>query len=345
MKLYPERVAESLKKETLPIYMVSGDEPLLVQETCDEIRAALRDQGFSERDLFHAEASFDWEDVLFSANAMSLFAEKKILEIRMPSGKPGDKGAAALKTYTDSPSEDTVMLLVLPRLDAATQRAKWFKALEEKGAFVQVWPIELDRMPRWVSDRFRRAGLQADRDAVQLMVERVEGNLLAAIQEIERLKLVADQGRVTVQHVIDGVADSSRFDVFDAIDAALSQDAKRTLKVVNGLQLEGAELLPVANLVAREIRQLVTMAAQVESGKSIDAAMQSARVWQKRKSIVGKCLRARTMRELLDAERRVARVDQVFKGIGSGEPWRELTDVLLSLAGKPAVKNAGQTLS
>ncbi len=337
MKVYADKLEGELARGIKPIYIVSGDEPLLVAETCDQIRAHLRREGFGERDLFHAEGNFDWEEVLFSANSMSLFAERKILEIRCPGGKPGDKGAAALKTYTDALPDDTVMLFVLPRLDQAAQRTKWFKALDAVGVFVQVWPVELKQMPGWVSERLRRAGLKADREAVELLVERIEGNLLAAIQEIERLRLVASDGRVTIQHVIDGVADSSRYDVYGLIDAAVGQNPRRTLKIVRGLQMEGTDSLFIVTMAARELRSLAAMAGQVSAGKSIDAAMQSARVWAKRKGIVSKCLQARSMAELLEAERRIAGVDQMVKGIGRGDPWRELTDILLELAGQPVV--------
>lgn len=334
MKVYADRLPGELKKGLAPLYVVSGDEPLLVQEACDLIRATLRENGFTEREVFNAEGSFDWEDVLFSANSMSLFAERRILEIRVPGGKPGDKGASALKTYTEKLPDDAVMLLVLPRVDAASQRTKWFKAIEAAGVFVQVWPISMGDMPKWIAERFRRAGLEADRDAIDAMVERTEGNLLAAIQEIERLRLIATDRKVTLQTIVDGVADSSRYDVFSLIDAAVNQDPRRTLKIISGLQVEGEEVLYITAMLARELRALAAMASQVAGGKSIDAAIGSAHVWPKRKGMVNKCLRARSLGELLEAERGVARVDQMVKGIGTGEPWAELTDVLLILAGQ-----------
>ncbi|MDZ7684249.1 MAG: DNA polymerase III subunit delta [Gammaproteobacteria bacterium] len=236
MKLPADRLPAELKKGLERLYVVSGDEPLLVQEACDLIRATLRENGFTEREVFNAEGRFDWEDVLFSANSMSLFAERRILEIRVPGGKPGDKGAKALTTYTQNMPDDAVMLLVMPRLDAASQRTKWFKAIDAAGVFVQVWPVSMGEMPKWIAERFRRAGLEADRDAINAMVERIEGNLLAAIQEIERLRLSSTDRKITLQHIVESVADSSRYDVFTLIDAAVSQDARRTLKIVQGLR-------------------------------------------------------------------------------------------------------------
>lgn len=333
MKVYPDKLAAELARGILPVYIVSGDEPLLVQESCDLIRVTLREAGYSERDLFHVEGNFDWDRVLFSANSMSLFAEQKILELRIPGGKPGDKGAA-LSTYAANTPDGTVMLLVLPKLDAATQRTKWFKALEGAGAFVQVWPIDVVQMPRWINERFRRAGLSASREAVEALVDRIEGNLLAAIQEIERLRLVKADGKVGLGDILDGVADSSRYDVFSLIDAAVGQDHLRTLKIVRGLQLEGTELLYVTAMLARELRGLASMASKVRQGQAVDAAVQAARVWPKRKSIVVKCLRRHPLQEILGLQAQVSRIDKMVKGIGEGDPWTELTDVMLTLAGR-----------
>ncbi len=181
MKVYPNQLLSHLEGPASPIYIVSGDEPLLVQETCDLIRSRLKEVGFTERELFHAEANFDWQQVLFSANSMSLFAEQKLLEIRMATTKPGDKGVA-LQSFVENPGQGTIIMLVMPRLDQRTQKAKWFKTIEQAGVFVQVWPIELKDLPRWIDSRFRKAGLIATRDAVSAMVDLFEGNLLAAVQ-------------------------------------------------------------------------------------------------------------------------------------------------------------------
>lgn len=337
MKIPSEKIGQELGKRIAPVYLVSGDEPLLVAEVCDEIRAALREKGYSERELFHVDGSFDWEQVLFSANSMSLFAEQKILEIRIPGGKPGDKGATALKLYTENPPDDTTMLLVMPRLDAATQKTKWFKALDGAGVFVQVWPIGIAQLPRWLGERFRRAGLNADREAVDALIDRIEGNLLAAIQEIERLRLVSDNDRIGLQDIVEGVADSSRYDVFSLIDAAVAQDFPRALKIVQGLKLEGAEPLYIVNMLAREFRSLAGMAVAIERGSTVEAAIGAARVWPKRKSLVARCLRVHDSKTLLGFQRDASRIDKLVKGIGQGDPWTELTNLVLALAGRPVL--------
>lgn len=331
MKVYPDQLLAHLKKAESPIYIVSGDEPLLVQESCDLIRSHLKEKGFTERELFHAETNFDWQEVLFSANSMSLFAEQKLLEIRMASTKPGDKGVA-LQSFVENPPQGTTMLLVMPRLDLKTQKAKWFKMIESAAAFIQVWPIELKDLPRWIDRRFREAGLVATRDAVASMVDRIEGNLLAAVQEIERLKLVSVDGKIDVSEVLQGVANSSRYDVFTLLDAAVGGDPVRTLKIVQGLQLEGVDMLYIIAMLSRQLRELTLMARELQSG-SLDTALKKGKVWAKRKTLVSKCLRNHPGKEFEELLSRLSDIDGMIKGISTGSPWNELTSVMLQLAG------------
>lgn len=339
MKVLPDKLAEDLGRRIAPIYVVSGDEPLLVQESCDLIRASLRKAGYTERDLFHVEGdNFDWGQVLFSAASMSLFAERKILELRMPSGKPGNDGAAALAGYAEHSPSDTVMLLVLPRVDARTQKLKWFKALESAAVFVQVWPKDIKEMPRWINDRLKRAGLTASREAVNALVDRTEGNLLAAIQEIQRLKLLSERGTVEISDIVDGVADSSRYDVFELIDAAVNQEYQRALKIIRVLELEGTAILYINTMLAAELRSLASMASLIEQGRSVGDAVASARVFYKRKTLVTNYLRQHRLAQILPLQTQISRIDKMAKGIGTGDPWILLTDVVLSLAGKPVIE-------
>jgi len=341
LKVYPNKLQAELKKNGLPLYIVSGDEPLLVQESCDLIRSTLKKSGYAERELYHVEAKFDWEQVAFSINSMSLFAEQKIIELRFNSTSPGNAGIAILTAFAEAPPSDTVMLLVMPKLDARSTRTKWFLALEKAAIYVQIWPIELKDMPAWIENRFRRAGLTATREAVSMMVERLEGNLLAAVQEIERLRLVSPDGKVDGVLVRQGVADHSRYDVFSLIDAAVGGDATRTLKIATGLQLEGVEVLYLVSMLAREIRALIGMAADLESG-TLDSALRNGRVWQKRKHIVSECLRTHTRSDLLMLLASVSDIDGMVKGAVSGNPWDELTSIALALAGIGSLPHAAQ---
>ncbi|MEX2488038.1 MAG: DNA polymerase III subunit delta, partial [Pseudomonadales bacterium] len=337
MKIYPDKLEAQLKKSVAPVYIVSGDEPLLVQESCDLIRSALKQSGYTERELFHIDANFDWDQVLFSANSMSLFADKKVIELRMPTGRPGDKGAVALKTYVDHPPDDTVMLVVTQRLDAAVQKTKWFKALEAMSVFVQVWPIDAKQMPRWIKERFNRAGLDISSEAVEMVVGRVEGNLLAAVQEIERLKLISESQRIEVDDVIESVADNSRYDVFSLIDTAESGDAARTHKIVQGLKSEGTEILYIVAMVSKELRNLEKMANMVARGQGVDTAIKSGGVWQKRKSLVAGSLKRHNLTACNEMQQKMGQIDKMVKGLLPGDPWTELVNVLMHLAGKPGL--------
>ncbi|MBQ76402.1 MAG: DNA polymerase III subunit delta [Gammaproteobacteria bacterium] len=331
MKVYPEKLASHLKNTDSPIYIVSGDEPLLVQEACDQIRSGLKDAGYTERELFHAEANFDWQQVLFSASSMSLFAEQKLIEIRMSSIRPGDKGAA-LQAYVENPAPGTIILLVMPRLEKKVSATKWFKAIEQAGALVQIWPIELKDLPGWINTRFGKAGLKASREAVAIMAERIEGNLLAAVQEIERLKLLSSDGTIDVADVVEGVANSSRYDVFTLLDAAVAGDTRRTLKIVQGLKLEGVDVLYILAMLSRELRSLASMAGELKA-TSLDAALKKGRVWAKRREPVSRCLCDHPAREFQELLSRLSDIDQMVKGILNGNPWDELTSVVMALAG------------
>jgi DNA polymerase-3 subunit delta len=334
MKVYPDKLAAHLKKSVSPVYILSGDEPLLIQELSDLVRSELRARGYMERQLFHVDASFDWQEVLFSANSMSLFAEQKILELRLASGKPGDKGGKALQTYMEDPPEDTAMLLILPRLDKAAQRTKWFKSLDAKGVFVQVWPIEKKDLPRWIGGRMQKAGLRADHDAIQVLIDRLEGNLLAAAQEVERLKLLADNGHVTAQLVQASVANNARYDVFGLIDVAVGQDGKQTWRMLQGLRGEGAEVMYVNSMFAREVRNLVQIKEALAAGQPSSAVFQKFRIWDKRKSLVGRCLKSRSKAELLGCLNAAADVDARVKGMQTGDPWIALEGGFMALAGR-----------
>jgi len=342
VKVYPDKLAADLKKNLHKLYIVSGDEHLLVQEATDLIRDAMRRQGFSERELFHAEAGFDWTSLLQSAGSMSLFAEKKLIEVRLPSGKPGDQGSKLLMQLVEQLNEDNVLLLVLPRAGQDVQRTKWFKTLEKAGAFIQVWPIEARDLPRWLNTRFKQAGLTASREAVQLMADRIEGNLLAAVQEIERLKLISTTGKIDVQEVVAGVADNARYDVFKLLDTAMAGDAARVVRMVNGLRAEGIEIMFIIAMLARELRSMEMMKTGLDDGQNRQTVFKQARVWKNRERLVSGCLDRQQLTGLRQMAGSIGQIDRMVKGLESGDPWRVLQDVLLQLAGKPAIRQIGR---
>lgn len=344
-RLRPEQLSAALTKQLAPIYLVSGDEPLLIQEACDAIRAAARKQGFGERELYHADNSFDWGQVLSAANSLSLFAEKKIIELRLPSGKPGDKGGKVLQEYARSPSPDNLFLLVTEKLDGAAQKSKWFKAIEDAGTHIQVWPIVAGNLPRWIGQRLQQAGLQADSDAIALLASRIEGNLLAAAQEIEKLKLIAEGGYISYELMASAVADSARYDVFGLADKALQGDARAAVKTLQGLKTEGTEPITILWAITRDIRTLIQIAQSVAQGKQFEAAAKQCGVWDKRQPLVRAALNRLRPAQLQQLLRKANGIDRAIKGMRNAEPWDELLDLLLNIAGVQSLHAANERLS
>ncbi|MFV0456447.1 MAG: DNA polymerase III subunit delta [Pseudomonas sp.] len=338
MKLSPAQLGKHLQGSLAPIYVVSGDEHLLCQETCDAIRAACRQQEFSERQVLSVESGFDWSQLLEAGANLSLFAEKRLLELRIPNGKPGDKGAAALLHYLARPAEDTVLLISLPKLDGSTQKTKWAKALIDgkDSQFLQIWPVDAAQLPQWIRQRLSQAGLAADQEAVELIAARVEGNLLAAAQEIEKLKLLAEDGRVTADTVQAVVADSARYDVFGLIDATLQGHPGHSLRMLEGLRGEGTEAPVILWALARELRLLANIAQQYAQGVPLERAFSQARppVWDKRRPLVSKALQrhdvAGWQRLLMAAQL----IDEQIKGQAEGDPWIGLSNLCLQLSGR-----------
>lgn len=333
MRVRAEQLANHLASSLAPIYLLAGDEPLQMAEAGDAIRAAARAQGFDEREVMHVDGGFDWNALSAAADSLSLFASRRLLELRLPSGKPGDVGARALTAYAERPAEDTVLLISSGKLDSRQQKSKWFRALEGAGVFVPVWPVDHNALPRWVTARMQARGLQPEAGAAELLAERVEGNLLAAAQEVEKLYLLHGAGSVDAEAVAAAVADSSRFTVFELVDAAVGGDAARAVRMLDGLRAEGMQPPLVVWALVRELRALATMAADIEAGQAVDAVLRSQRVWEKRKGAVRSALsrhRATVWRRLLQ---RAARIDRIAKGAESGNAWDELLQLTLLSAG------------
>ena len=333
MEIKPEQIPAQVQQGLAPIYLIHGEELLIAQEAADAVRAAARAQGFSTREVFEVDRDFDWNRLLGAADALSLFAERRILEVRIPGGKPGREGGEALRAYAERPPQDDLLLVLCGKLEAAQRKSRWFKALDQAGVTVAAWPVEAGALPRWIRARMRSRGLEPTPEAVQALAERVEGNLLAAAQEIDKLLLLHGPGAVDERAVAAVVADSARFDVFDLVDAALAGDAGRCQRTLSGLKAEGVEPVLVSWALARELRSLSAMAWEVARGEPAAAVMRRHRVWSKRQGPVGSALqrfRPPVWHALLA---RAAFIDRVIKGQAPGNPWDELIQLCLALAG------------
>lgn len=338
MKLNFAQLGKHLQGSLAPVYVISGEEHLLCQEACDTIRSACRQQGYSERQILNVETGFDWGQLIEAGASLSLFAEKRLLELRIPTGKPGDKGAAALLEYLERPAEDTVLLITLPKLDASTQKTKWAKALIDgkQTQFLQIWPVDAAQLPQWIRQRLSQAGLAADQEAVDLIAARVEGNLLAAAQEVEKLKLLAEGGQVTADTVQSAVADSARYDVFGLIDAALQGQAAHVLRILEGLRGEGVEPLFIMTMLAREVRQLANIALLYSQGIPLERAFSQARppVWDKRRPLVSKALQRHDVQGWQKLLGTAQQIDEQIKGQAEGDPWIGLANLCLQICGR-----------
>ncbi|MDE2306527.1 MAG: DNA polymerase III subunit delta [Gammaproteobacteria bacterium] len=321
-----DQLSAALERGLASTYLVSGDEPLLVGEAADAIRAAARKQGFGDRRVFHVDRTFAWDDLRSETRAMSLFAERRVIELRMPGGKP-DKGANLLAELASQPTPDILLLVVTEQLDRKSAETAWVRAIADHGAWVSLRAVTAEQMPGWLRARAAADGFEIDAAAAQLVAERVEGNLLAAKQELDNLKLLAGDRRIGLDLAMRVVADSARYDVFQLAEAAAAGDAVRALRILEGLRSEGREPTLVLWALARELRGLWQARERrrlrtPERGGWNQAATPSARALARLGDL--------PLAHLIGA---AARADRVIKGLASGESWTELEALAATLAG------------
>ncbi|HHH38628.1 MAG TPA: DNA polymerase III subunit delta [Sedimenticola sp.] len=337
MRVPFHELGRQLDKKLLPVYLLSGDEPLQMNEAADLVRSRARAAGYTDREVMEAARGFDWGELLGAANSLSLFAEKRILDLRIPSGKPGADGGRALAEYAARPPADTLLLITLPKLERGQTTSKWFKSLDQAGAVVQVWPVEGARLGPWIEQRMRSAGLIPGPGVVEMLVERVEGNLLAARQEIEKLLLLDGPGTVTAERLAQVVADSARYDVYGLVDCALGGDLARCVRMLNGLRAEGVPAPVVLWALTRETRLLCSLARAVERGLPPRQAVAARReVWEKRKPLVARGLQHQSGAGWQRLLRLCGQADRAIKGQDPGDPWLLLQDITTGMAGLKA---------
>jgi DNA polymerase III subunit delta len=347
MNLRPDQLAAALAKGLKPLYTVHGDEPLLAQEAADAIRAAARAAGFSERQVFTAAgAHFDWSAVLAAAGAMSLFADKQLIEIRIPSGKPGKEGSEALQRYCEALSDDVLTIVVLPKLDRMQQSSAWFTALDGAGAMVKVEPVERRALPAWLAQRLATQNQRVAEDdegqrTLAFFADRIEGNLLAAHQELGKLALLYPQGELSFEQVESAVLNVARYDVFKLGEAVLAGQVARVLRMLDGLHAEGEAAVLVHWTLAEDIRAIKRVKDAVNAGKPLPMALRESRVWGAKEKLFERIvpnLSDAVVARLLDA----AQVcDGLVKGLRHpewpGDAWQGLQRLALLVAERTAV--------
>ncbi len=335
MKIPFQQLSVQLSKPLLPVYFVSGDEPFQVDEACRLIREAAQLQAYSERQIFHVDQKFDWNSLAAEGSNLSLFSEKKLIELRMPNAKPGREGTKALQEYTESIPEDTILLISAGKLDASQTKSKWVKSLEQAGLLLQIWPIELGRLPQWIQQRLNLRGLTAPPDAIKILADRIEGNLLAADQEFEKLLLLYGEGTLSIEQIQSAVSDSARYDIFNFADATLSGDPERVAKLVFGLKAEGVEAVLMLWALQREIRSLYKIQEEMFSGSNLNSAMAAQRVWDKRKPLISRAIQRGSLAKSRKWLQHCQQLDCIIKGQRTGKAWDELLELALEVAGQP----------
>ncbi len=319
-----------------PVVWIASDEPLLMLEAADAVRTALRGAGFEERQVFNADRGFRLEALLREADALSLFATRRLLELRLP-GKPGKELGEGLAAALARWPEDTRLLVTSPRLDRATTEAPWFSRIDRAGWYVPIGVVERERLPDWIGERLARGGQQADAATRRLIADRVEGNLLAARQEVAKLGLLFPPGPLDADAVRAAVLDVARWDPLDLATAALAGEVERALRCLAGLRAEGTAVPVVLWALADAVRTLLRAATARDAGRPVSQALRDARVWSSRERLYAGALgRLRTpaLRRLLQA---CARADRIAKGVQAGDDWQALEAIVLGLSGAPVL--------
>jgi len=324
----PRHLASGLK----PLYVVYGDALLLAIEAADSIRAAARAAGYSERETFFAEQHFKWGELHNSAQSLSLFASRKIIDLRIPSGKPGVEGGQALQNYCSNLSEDILTLISLPKLDWTAQKSQWFGALERHGVMISANDIQRSALPRWIAGRLKRQEQTVDEATLEFLADRCEGNLLAAFQEIQKLALLFPAGTLSFEQVKDSVMDVARFDIFKLSEAMLNGNAERFTRILDGLRAEGTATVLVLWAISEEIRTLGKVLQALQRGGSLGNALRDMRMRKDKQGLFEHAARRFKFPQIERAMLHAARLDKTIKGLRPGDVWDELLQLGLRFA-------------
>ena len=340
MQLRLDALDTHLAKTLQTLYVVTSDEHLLAQQACDKIRAKARALGFVERDILTVERSFKWGALLAANQSQSLFGDKKIIDLRIPTGKPGKEGGQALQDYAtlclQHPNPDNVTIISLPKLDWATQKAVWVTKLQEAAVFIDIPKIERAQLPAWIAKGLQAQGQTVERGALEFIADRVEGNLLAAHQEIQKLGLLYPAGAMTAEQVQSAVLNVARYDVFKLSEAILQGDIARLARMVDGLKGEGEALPLVLWAIAEEVRTLLKLKLGIQAGRPLSVLFKENRIWGGRDKLIEPALRRLTLPKLKTALRQFAQLDKLAKGLRvptmTGDAWDAVLQLCIGLA-------------
>ncbi len=333
MELKPEQLASRLREALPPIILLSSDDAFQLQENSDAARQAAIRQGYTQRCKIAIERPADWADLIQQAQSQSLFDERKLLEIHLPNAKPGDSGAKVLQEYIGLQSDDCRLLMTMGKLDRQSLRSKWYRSIEANAVVCRLWPIGVRELPRWLNNRAKTAGFQIDQDAVQLLTDRVEGNLLAAAQELDKLLLLSEDRRISIELVRDSVGNSARYNSFELVEHCLLGNIPQALRMLFGLRSEGVDARAVLWAFSYETRQLSDVLAA--GPQDAQRRVQQLRIAFPRKKAMQAYLRRTAGQESQLLSRLCFKVDKQIKGAEAGDPWDSLAELVTLLGGKP----------
>jgi len=330
MKLKPEQLVAHLQNKPMSFYLIGGDEPLLLKTSSDSIRAFAKNNGFIDHQIFHVDKGFNWQQILEESYNFSLFGDKKLIEIRLPTSKPGDQGSKALRKLCETQNKDTLILLLTGKLDKATLNTKWAKTIDKSGCIIQIWPISQEQFPQWLRHQLTEQGLPCDREIVHLIAARTEGNLLAANQEIEKLKLLAGNGSLSLEQVRESVADSSRYNVFVLSEECMKNNPTHALKILNGLKEEGTEPILILWALTRDIRAMIELSLNRGDSQSI---FRRNKIFGAHQKLILQNVNQFSLTQLQQLLTHCHQADLNIKGIPSTTSyWESFTFIILSLS-------------
>jgi len=336
MQLRFDALDGHLAKTLAPLYVITSDEHLLALEAADKVRRAAKAQGFYEREILTVERSFKWGALLAANQSQSLFGDKKLIDLRIPTGKPGKDGGQALQDYVTHLSPDNLTLITLPKLDWATQKAAWVSSLQQAAVYIDIPLVERNHLPNWISQRLALQQQSADRQSLDFVADRVEGNLLAAHQEIQKLALLHPAGKLSFEQIHDAVLNVARYDVFKLNEAMLAGDVARLSRMLNGLKGEGEALPLVLWAMAEEIRTLLKLKSGMQQGRPLSALLKEYRIWGPREKLMDPALRRVSLQTLQTALQEASQVDKMVKGLRAkafaGDAWDALLQLGLKVA-------------
>ena len=334
MRLYANQLSGHLQTKLAPVYLIAGDEPLLVDECCDAVRTAGTAHGYTERQAFTVEPGFDWNAWLGALQSLSLFSTKRLIELRMPTVAPGESGTKLLVEIAGQPAEDVLLIVSTGRLDKRGQSSRWVKALEQVGVLVLVYPLEASALPAWIARRMRARGLAAEAGVVDLLAYHFEGNLLAAAQEIDKLVMLHGTDKLSLDDIREDLSDNARFSAFGLADACLRGELASVTRILGSLRSEGTEPILLLRVLTREARMLAQITMRVRSGEQESQVLQSIGIWPRRRALVSQAIRRSGPDSWRDVLSAAARADKVLKGRLSGDIWQQLQCLALAMCGR-----------